>query len=141
MAAEDLKTRWRLLAEAVTRNPRNTGAALSLGTLALSQSKWALAERLARSALAQDPNQAVALHVLGQALIGQERWPEAEKAEAEATSADEHNADAWCGLGRAREQQVGKERPAREAYEKALRIDPEHRRAREACERLAARRR
>jgi tetratricopeptide (TPR) repeat protein len=130
----------RELTSATLQYPDDEGAFLDAAEFLLSRSEYADAEANARKALRLNPENKRAKFLMDAAMVGLGRdLPDAEKSLASLTAVplrDEDPAfeELYYWLGRALQEQ-GKAAEARQAYQTALRFDPEYDAAKSALSR------
>ncbi|MCC5822492.1 MAG: tetratricopeptide repeat protein [Phycisphaerales bacterium] len=131
---EKTRRRFERLCELAPDDPGNW---YDLGTSLLDLGRWEDAERSCRRALEIRPDHATAMSNLGAALVLQERYDEAEPIILDTLGLIPNDGVTICNLARIYESR-GRTAEALELYRRALRDDPEYRRAQEDIDRLEA---
>lgn len=108
-----------------------------LGTAMLGMDRPAEAEGYFREELSQRPDDAITMSNLGASLVMQERFDEAEPIVLDTLRRIPKDAATICNLARIYESR-GRNSEALDLYRRALRDDPEYRRAQEDIDRLQA---
>jgi Tfp pilus assembly protein PilF len=124
----------RALAEyqkGLTAKPNDADLLIDLGYSHYNYGEWAEAEEFARKALKAQPKNQRAWNNLGMALAQQSRYEDALEAFTKAVKP----ADAYCNLGYILRTQ-GKQAESRDAYARALELEPGHPLARTALDKL-----
>lgn len=117
--------------------PKSAQARVYLGQAYAVQERYKEAEAAYREGLAIDPANPGLLKGLGFILVSTERFAEAEATLTKATEVNPNDAGAWVLLGQSRAYQ-GKSASARDAYLRALAIDPDNKQAKDGMAGLPA---
>lgn len=131
---EQTRQRFERLCELEPDNPGNW---YDLGTSMLDLGRWEDAERCCRRALEIQPDHATAMSNLGASLVLQERYDDAEPIILDTLGLIPNDGVTICNLARVYESR-GRTAEALDLYRRALRDDPEYRRAQEDIDRLEA---